>query len=103
MKKAPQISSGGLFCVVLGGFFSTIGFTALTPLHQQLEQLALNVDSTLMTAGSEAYGNSLTIYNNIKFLAHNKQAGAQTAFDDLKQRFAGQGKKKAAAAQASAN
>ncbi|GGE97243.1 hypothetical protein [Hymenobacter cavernae] len=77
--------------------------TALTPLHQQLEQLALDVDSTMMTAGSEAYGNSLTIYNNIKFLAQNKQPGAQTAFEDLKQRFAGQGKVKADPAKASAN
>lgn len=71
------------------------GFTALTPLHQQLEQLALDLDSTMMTAGSEAYGNSLTIYNNIKFLAHNKQPGAQAAFDDLRQRFAAQGQRKA--------
>ena len=44
-----------------------------------------------MTAGSEAYSNSLTIYTNIKFLAKNKQPGAQAAFDDLKVRFAGQG------------
>ena len=74
------------------------GLTALTPLHQQLEQLALDVDSTMMTAGSEAYANSLTIYNNIKFLAKNKQPGAQTAYDDLSARFAGQGKPKPAAA-----
>lgn len=74
--------------------------TALTPLHQQLEQLALDVDSTMMTAGSEAYGHSLTIYNNIKFLAKNKQPGAQTAYDDLRQRFPGNanaGRKPAAA------
>lgn len=70
------------------------GLTALTPLHQQLEQLTLDVDSTMMTAGSEAYANSLTIYNNIKFLAKNKQPGAQAAYDDLSQRFAGQGKAK---------
>ena len=63
----------------------------LTPLRQQFEQLALDTDSTVMTAGSEAYGNSLTIYTNIKFLAKNKQPGAQAAFDDLKVRFAGQG------------
>ena len=41
-------------------------------------------------AGSESYSNSLTIYTNIKFLAKNKQPGAQAAFDDLKARFAGQ-------------
>ena len=65
------------------------GLTALAPLHQQLEQLALDVDSTMMTAGSEAYAASLIIYNNIKFLAKNKQPGAQTAYDDLSQRFVG--------------
>ena len=72
------------------------GVTALTPLRQQLEQLALDVDSTAMVAGSEAYANSLTIYNNIKFLAKNKQPGAQTAYDDLSQRFPGRPTKAAA-------
>lgn len=67
------------------------GVTALTPLRQQFEQLALDTDSTVMLAGSEAYTNSLTIYSNIKFLAKNKQPGAQAAYDDLKERFAGQG------------
>ncbi|TGE17801.1 hypothetical protein [Hymenobacter elongatus] len=77
--------------------------TALVPLHQQLEQLALDMDSTMMVAGSEAYANSLTIYNNIKFMAQNKQAGAQAAFEDLKQRFAGQGKQKQAPVKPSVN
>ena len=65
------------------------GIAALTPLRQQFEQLALDADSTVMTAGSEAYANSLTIYSNIKFLAKNKQPGAQAAYDDLRVRFAG--------------
>ena len=67
------------------------GMAVLTPLRQQFEQLALDADSTVMTAGSEAYANALTIYSNIKFLAKNKQPGAQAAFDDLRVRFAGQG------------
>jgi hypothetical protein len=79
------------------------GLTALTPLHQQLEQLALDVDSTMTVAGSEAYANALTIYNNIKFMAQNKQPGAQAAYEDLQQRFAGQGRQKKAAAKSSAN
>ena len=65
------------------------GVQALTPLRQQFEQLAFDTDSTVMVAGSEAYANSLTIYNNIKFLAKNKQPGAQTAYDDLSVRFPG--------------
>ena len=65
----------------------TAGIAALTPLRQQFEQLALDTDSTVMVAGSEAYGNALTVYGNIKFMAKNKQPGAQAAFDDLKVRF----------------
>ncbi len=76
------------------------GVTALTPLRQQFEQLATDTDSTVMTAGGEAYANSLTIYNNIKFMAHNKQPGAQTAYDDLSQRFPGRPTKAAALAKA---
>ncbi|RZK38313.1 MAG: hypothetical protein EOO61_08080 [Hymenobacter sp.] len=65
------------------------GVNALTPLRQQFEQLALDTDSTVMQAGSEAYTNALTIYSNIKFLAKNKQPGAQAAYDDLSVRFPG--------------
>lgn len=67
----------------------TAGMAALTPLRQQLEQLALDTDSTVMMAGSEAYGNALTVYGNIKFPAKNKQPGAQAAYDELSQRFPG--------------
>lgn len=73
----------------------TSSVAGLSPLRQQLEQLALDVDSTKMSAGSEAYSNSLTIYNNIKFQAKNKQAGAQAAYEDLKQRFTSQSRSKA--------
>ena len=67
----------------------TAGMAALTPLRQQCEQLALDLDSTVMIAGSEAYGNALTVYGNIKFLAKNNQPGAQAAYDDLSVRFPG--------------
>jgi hypothetical protein len=65
------------------------GIAALAPLRQQFEQLALDTDSTVMVAGSEAYGAALTVYGNIKFLAKNKQPGAQAAFDELRVRFPG--------------
>ena len=67
----------------------TAGMAALSPLRQQCEQLALDLDSTVMIAGSEAYGNALTVYGNIKFLARNNQPGAQAAYDDLSVRFPG--------------
>ena len=59
----------------------------LTPIHQLLEGLALDADSTMMLAGSDAYAAALVLYNNIKFLAKNKQPGAQAAYDDLAKRF----------------
>lgn len=62
------------------------GVSALTPLRQQL---ALDTDSTVMVAGSEAYTTALTVYANINFLAKNKQPGAQAAYDDLSVRFPG--------------
>ena len=67
----------------------TAGMAALTPLRQQLDQLALDLDSTVMVAGSEAYANALTVYGNIKFLAKNEQPVAQAAYDDLSVRFPG--------------
>ena len=42
-----------------------------------------------MIAGGEAYGNALTVYGNIKFLAKNKQPGAQAAYYELNVRFLG--------------
>ena len=63
----------------------------LAPLQQLLEALALDTDSTMMLAGSDAYATALTLYNNIKFLAKNNQPGAQSAYDDLSQRFPGNG------------
>ena len=74
------------------------GLGQLTPLYQQLAQLTELLDSTMMVAGSEAYGSALTIYNNIKFMAQNRQPGAQTAYDDLKQRFPGRSPQPVAAA-----
>jgi len=67
----------------------TASMAALTPLRQQCDQLALDLDSTVMVAGSEAYGNALVVFGNIKFLAKNNQPGAQAAYDDLSVRFPG--------------
>ena len=51
--------------------------------------MALDTDSTVMVAGSEAYANARTVYGSIKLLAKNKQTGAQAAYDDLSARFPG--------------
>ncbi|WP_457064756.1 hypothetical protein [Hymenobacter sp. UYAg731] len=65
--------------------------TGLTPIQQLLAALALDTESTMMMAGSDAYAAALIIYNNVKFLAKNKQPGAQAAYDDMSTRFPGGG------------
>ena len=63
--------------------------TDLAPLEQFAEQLALDLNSTVMLAGSEGMSQASPVYQNIKFLAQQKQPGAQAAYDDLSQRFPG--------------
>ncbi|WP_345053142.1 hypothetical protein [Hymenobacter glaciei] len=63
----------------------------LAPVQQLLDGLALDTESTLMLAGSDAYAAALALYNNIKFLAKNQHPGAQAAYDDLSQQFPGNG------------
>ena len=70
--------------------------TALTPLEQLAEQLALDLNSTVMVAGSEGMSQASPVYQNIKFLAQQRQPGAQAAYDDLSQRWPGRVAKKAA-------
>ena len=70
--------------------------TALTPLEQLAEQLALDLNSTVMVAGSEGISQASPVYQNIKFLAQQHQPGAQAAYDDLSQRWPGRVAKKAA-------
>ncbi|MBF9220976.1 hypothetical protein [Hymenobacter ruricola] len=69
----------------------TAALNGLSPIGQLLAGLALDVESTMMLAGSDAYAAALVIYNNVKFLAKNKQPGAQAAYDDLSQQFPGNG------------
>ena len=68
--------------------------TALAPLEQFATQLALDLNSTKMLAGSEGMDGTSPIYKNIKFLAEQNQPGAQAAYDDLSQQFPGRPAKK---------
>lgn len=72
--------------------------TDLAPVEQFVAQLALDLDSTVMLAGSEGMSQASPVYQNIKFLAQQKQPGAQLAYDDLRQRFPGRKAKPAPAA-----
>ncbi|MDB5267278.1 MAG: hypothetical protein JWP58_318 [Hymenobacter sp.] len=69
----------------------TAAVSGLSPVHQLLAGLDFDTDSMMLLAGSDAYAAALVIYNNVKFLAKNKQPGAQAAYDDLSKRFPGNG------------
>lgn len=48
----------------------------LAPVQVLLASLALDTDSTMMLAGSDAYATALVIYNYLKFMAKNNVPGA---------------------------
>lgn len=56
----------------------------LAPVHQLLASLDLDTDSTMMTAGSDAYQEALQVYNYVKMLAENATPGAQSAYEDMR-------------------
>ena len=60
----------------------------LDPLAQYAAQLALDLSSTQMLAGSEGMDQATPVYQNIKFLAAQNQPGAQGAYDELRKHFA---------------
>ena len=43
----------------------------------------------MIIANGKAHGNALTEYDNITFLAKNKQPGAPVAYDEVCMRFSG--------------
>lgn len=63
-----------------------------------LQQLATDVESTMMQTGGEAYTDGLVVYRNIQSAAKANVPGAQAAYEELKDRFAGQGKREASKA-----
>lgn len=69
--------------------------TDLAPVEQFAAQLALDLGSTVLLAGSEGMTQASPVYQNIRFLAQQQQPGAQLAYDDLRQRFPGRPAKKA--------
>ncbi|MEH2195391.1 MAG: hypothetical protein V7K98_22500 [Nostoc sp.] len=60
--------------------------TALTELLISVQQLAEQVDDTLMAVGSEAMTSSLTVYNYVK-TASKKTPGLKTVAEQLGERF----------------
>ena len=61
----------------------------LGPIHQLLNAIDLDTDSTMMTSGSDAYAAALMVYNNVKMLAKAGFPVAQAAYDDMRNSLPG--------------
>jgi hypothetical protein len=66
---------------------------ALAQIFRPVEQLYFNLSDTMTLSGSEAYVASLAFYNSVKQAAKINVPGAKAIAEDLKLRFAGQGKR----------
>ncbi len=68
--------------------------SSLLQIDRPLEQLAQNLNDTVMLCGSEANVAALAFYNSVKQAAKMKVPGAESIANDLGERFNGQGKAK---------
>lgn len=66
-------------------------YSQLDELNSLAASLSEKISDTQMLAGSEAYVTSLTAYRLFESAANAGMAGADAVYDELKQRFAGQG------------
>ncbi|MBC7495105.1 MAG: hypothetical protein H7221_08875 [Flavobacterium sp.] len=66
----------------------------LAPVSKSVNQIAADLEDTLMLCGNEALIPALIYYGNVKFNASNGVASAKTIYEDLQQRFPGRGKSK---------
>jgi hypothetical protein len=73
---------------------------ALAQIFRPVEQLYFNLNDTMTLSGSEAYVASLAFYNSVKQAAKINVPGAKAIAEDLRIRFAGQGKKVASQSKA---
>lgn len=61
--------------------------SGLTEIEQPVKSLAMQLDDTIMVAGSEAYTAALSYYSSVKLAAKRDMPGAKPIADDLKVRF----------------
>lgn len=66
-------------------------YQQLEPLLLEINKLAEKIDDTQMLAGSEAYVTALAAYRNFEAAAKAGIQGADSIYELLKARFAGQG------------
>lgn len=69
------------------------GFTAVNPIANLLDQLTSDVDDTKVLLGSEGYEAARAYYASVKYAALKQaNSSAKPIYEDLAQRFEGQGK-----------
>ena len=66
-----------------------LSFLVLADIWRELRQLCEKVDDALMLVGSEIWMADLSFYQTVKQAARRDVGGADTLYDDLKQRFPG--------------
>lgn len=66
----------------------------LTPILRTVEQLMSNLSDTIMEAGSELYSDCLGYYGGVQFGVKMNIPDAKPIDEDLRKRFAGQGRRK---------
>lgn len=86
-RKLPFLKLG-IFGIAGIYIFRGIG-ELLFDISQQEATPMTEAIYSVMAAGSEAYVAALSIYNLVKDAARKNVPGAQTIYDDLKQRFPG--------------
>lgn len=69
--------------------FVPLAVLALADIWRELRQLCYEVNDTLMLVGSEICMADLSFYQTVKQAARRDVGGADTLYDDLKQRFPG--------------
>jgi hypothetical protein len=60
---------------------------SLRALENRAQQITREISDTMMLAGNEAFTQSLMYYNGVKRAVHDKVAGAQAVYDELKKRY----------------
>jgi hypothetical protein len=66
----------------------------LVQIFRPIEQLYFNLNDTITLSGSEAYVTSLAFYHSVKQAAKMNVPNAKAIAEDMKPRFAGQGKQR---------
>ena len=85
VKTNPQFAPA--YLNVEGLNTDVAAVNGLTEIEQPVKSLAMQLDDTIMVAGSEAYTAALTFYNSVKEAAKRNVPGAKAIADDLKVRF----------------